>query len=171
VDRQAATRGESGVGDPIVARVGIISDTHGFLHDSIHSVFAGVDRIVHAGDIGGEIVLLEIETIAPVTAVLGNTDRSLPGRDLRARATIRVADVDILVVHDPQALSPIAMQGVSVVVTGHTHRPEVVDSRGVLHVNPGSASRPRQADGARTVGLLEIHASGALNVRILPLVG
>nr|MDA3937540.1 metallophosphoesterase family protein [Actinomycetota bacterium] len=118
------SRAEPGVqpdiGDPIVASVGVISDTHGSLHRSVHEAFLGVDHIVHAGDIGGEMILLELETIAPVTAVLGNTDRRLPGRSLSVIAVTRAADVGIAVVHNVRDIRSQVPRGVSVVVSGHT---------------------------------------------------
>ena len=60
-------------------RLGIISDTHGLLRPEVFEVFKGVDRILHAGDIGAADLLAELESVAPVTAVWGNTD----GFDLR----------------------------------------------------------------------------------------
>src|SRR5216110_2710106 len=55
-------------------KICIISDTHGFLDPKVPELFAGVERILHAGDVGPHSLLLELEAIAPVTAVLGNTD-------------------------------------------------------------------------------------------------
>src|SRR5690242_20300257 len=55
-------------------RIGVISDTHNFFDPKIPEMFAGVEHILHAGDIGLPQILLELEQIAPVTAVCGNTD-------------------------------------------------------------------------------------------------
>ena len=54
--------------------IGLISDTHGLLRPEIARVFAGVDRILHAGDVGKSAVLDGLEKIAPVAAVFGNVD-------------------------------------------------------------------------------------------------
>lgn len=171
VDDRDVVRGAPTPATP-VARIGLISDTHGDLPSAVHTVFAGVDAIVHAGDIGGEAILLELEAIAPVTAVLGNTDRPLPGRSLGGAAELDAGGVHILVTHDARELRSMASRsGASVIVTGHTHRPEVVQAGEALHVNPGSAARPRQADGRGTVALLDIGVRGDVSVRIVPLNG
>ena len=60
-----------------MTRLGVISDTHGRLDAAVHEIFAGVERIVHAGDVGAAGVLVELSTIAPVTAVRGNVDALL----------------------------------------------------------------------------------------------
>jgi predicted phosphodiesterase len=54
--------------------VGLISDTHGLLRPEVFPALAGVELILHAGDVGGEDVLAELAAIAPVRAVYGNTD-------------------------------------------------------------------------------------------------
>ena len=58
-------------------RIGVIADTHGKVLPEVHDAFAGVSLILHAGDIGGDAVLAELETIARVIAVRGNTDMDL----------------------------------------------------------------------------------------------
>ncbi len=142
--------------------MGVISDTHGSLDPRVADVFAGVDRIVHAGDIGSAGVLIELETIAPVTAVLGNTDREIPGYRLPRTARLGLGDVVIEVAHDVRAVvvSPEPKRTV-VAISGHTHVPSVTAVDGVLHVNPGAANRSRLPDAQRTVALLEITGSRA----------
>src|SRR5258707_108193 len=58
-------------------KIGIISDTHNYFDPRIPSLFAGVDHILHAGDIGLPWIIIELQSIAPVTAVLGNNDEGL----------------------------------------------------------------------------------------------
>lgn len=58
-----------------VQYVGVISDTHGLLRDEVKRAFRGCSRIIHAGDIGTLSVLQDLERIADVVAVRGNTDR------------------------------------------------------------------------------------------------
>lgn len=128
--------------------IGLISDTHGRLRPEIFDLFAGVDRILHAGDIGPLDLLTDLEAIAPVTAVWGNTD----GFDVRGSvpevAEIELAGHPIVVVHGHQVGSPnprnlrAAHPGADVIVYGHTHRP-LVDGDGALVVNPGSAGAAR----------------------------
>jgi putative phosphoesterase len=131
-------------------RLGIISDTHGKIHPQIFALFAGVDRILHGGDVGGHDVLTELEALAPVTAVYGNCD----GFDLRARLP-QVAELEldgflITVTHGDQLGSPTpaglrgAFPSAEIIIYGHTHRPllELFD-RTVTIMNPGSAGAPR----------------------------
>jgi len=128
-------------------RIGLISDTHGFLDPQVVDHFAGVQHILHAGDIGWPKIILELEGIAPVTAVTGNTDHGLPYRETEV---LQVAAQTLLIHHivNPRRLEErlerrIAQAGAEVVVFGHTHEPfcEVVNR--VLFVNPGSAGRAR----------------------------
>ena len=145
--------------------VGLISDTHGHLDDSILDLFEGVDAIVHAGDIGGEGILYELQAVAPVTAVRGNTDHSGPTWPLPESASLTVGGTRIHVVHDLHSCSPTALDEAEVLVFGHTHKPQVIRDEWQLQVNPGSASRPRSTAGLRTVALLEIRPD-RVSVRI-----
>lgn len=145
------------------ATIGVISDTHGSLNPAVAEAFRGVDLIVHAGDIGGQGLVLELETIAPVVAVRGNTDTARWALDLPLVASVRVGLIVLRVAHDATA---VAADGASVVVSGHTHRPAVEQVRGVLRLNPGSASEPRTPVRHPTVALLHIAADGHAVARI-----
>lgn len=148
-------------------RIGLISDTHGRLDARVAAALAGVERIVHAGDIGADHVLYELEQIAPVTAVLGNCDYGIPGFDLGDYARIDVGGVGIGVVHVAREL-PSNADGVGVVVFGHSHMP-LVEQRGeVLWVNPGSAQQARRSQIGRSVAVLEIEC-GRPRARIVSL--
>jgi putative phosphoesterase len=121
-----------------VTTVGIISDTHGLLRDEAVGALAGVDLILHAGDIGPPAIIERLSGIAPVYAVLGNVDK---GGWLPAVRTIGIESVRVLLLHE---LSPFrGTEGVRVVVFGHSHKPLVEERGGVLFVNPGSAG-PRR---------------------------
>lgn len=152
-------------------RVGLISDTHGHLDPRVLSVFAEqgpLAAIVHAGDIGSDpSVLWELETIAPVIAVLGNNDYALPGFDLAGVARTTVAGVRILVIHDFADLGPMPADA-DVVVCGHTHTPSIQAHGDVLVVNPGSASRRRRMP-SRSVAILELVAEHRPQARIVML--
>lgn len=129
-------------------RIGVISDTHGRLRPEVFERFRGVDHILHAGDIGPAALLAELEAIAPVTAVWGNTD----GFDVRAvvpeTAELDLAGRRVIVLHGHQLGSPkpatlrAAHPDADVIVYGHTHRPLAVRD-GSLVVNPGSAGAAR----------------------------
>lgn len=130
-------------------RVGLISDTHGSLPSEVFTLFDGVAHIVHAGDVGPGSILADLESIASVTAVWGNTD----GFELRSRVPeigkTEVCSHGVLVVHGHQVGSPTPLllaqaypQG-EIVVYGHTHRPNLERVGSRIFVNPGSAGAPR----------------------------
>src|SRR5206468_3742547 len=77
-------------------KIGVISDTHGHLDPTIPELLAGVEHILHGGDIGYASIILELEQIAPVTAVLGNNDSAM---EFRETELVRVGDRKFLVHH------------------------------------------------------------------------
>jgi uncharacterized protein len=156
-------------------RLGVISDTHGLLRPEVFLLFEGVDRILHAGDIGPLDLLTELEAIAPVTAVWGNTD----GFDVR-RTVPEVVETEILgfrflLLHGHQLGSPTpaainrAYPDADVVIFGHTHRPllTVVDQV-VTVMNPGGAGR-RRFDLPASAGIMELEPGIPPRARLVPL--
>ena len=128
-------------------KIGVISDTHGFLDPRIPELFEGVGHILHAGDVGPYSLLLELGAIAPVTAVLGNTDTGL---NLRLTETVVLDGRNYLVHHIVEPHSPsddlaarIVSGQVDVVVFGHTHKMFCQMLGGVLYLNPGAAGKQR----------------------------
>jgi putative phosphoesterase len=135
--------------------VGVISDTHGHLRPEVAEVFAGVDLIIHAGDIGNHEVLEALGAIAPVYAVRGNMDGGW-AHGLPATEVVEIGEVLIYVLHDAYLLNlDPAAAGFAAVINGHTHRATVENRKGVLFLNPGSAS-PYSSSG--TIALLRIRA-------------
>ena len=160
-----------------VMNLGIISDTHGHLHSKIHTLFNGVDEIIHAGDIGKEDILFELRTIAPVTAVRGNMDRYGAMRSYREFLAPSFAGVQFFIVHDigtPSVIKRHLLPFIErykprVVVFGHTHKPSVKYLGDILYFNPGSAKSGRSGSKA-SIGIIELvnsHVSG----EIIPLTG
>jgi putative phosphoesterase len=136
--------------------VGVISDTHGYLRPEVAEAFAGVDLIIHAGDIGNHDVLDALRAIAPVHAVRGNMDGGW-AHGLPATEVVEIGEVLIYVLHDAYHLNlDPAMAGFVAVINGHTHRAAVEKRKGVLFLNPGSAS-PHSSSG--TVALLRIRGT------------
>ena len=127
--------------------VGLISDTHGLVRPQIFSALAGVELILHAGDVGGASVLDELRGIAPVYAVYGNTDA--PGEaGLRASVAIELLGRTIHVSHGHEVGSPtpeklLNRYSADVLVFGHTHKPLIERSGTRLVVNPGAAGPKR----------------------------
>jgi uncharacterized protein len=156
-------------------RLGIISDTHGQLRPQVYDVFAGVDHILHGGDIGPLPLLEELEGIAPVTAVYGNTD----GPDVRAHlpevARVQLDGFRIVVTHGDQFGSPTpeklnaAFPEAEIIVFGHTHRPllTLVDTV-VTVMNPGGAG-PRRFDLSPSVGIMELEPGIPPRARLISL--
>jgi hypothetical protein len=119
--------------------IGVVSDTHGLVRPEALRRLRGVDRIVHAGDIGGPEVLTALRAIAPVIAVRGNNDRGAWAGGIPETAVVEVGSVRLYVLHDVKTLAvdPRAA-GVAAVIAGHSHRPARVERNGVLYLNPGS---------------------------------
>ena len=146
------------------AKIGVISDTHNFFDPKIPALLRGAEHILHAGDIGQPRILLELEPIAPVTAVAGNTDD--PGFGYSTTEVISVAGRKFLIHHivQPEALSDslqerIARDQPDVVVFGHTHKPfhQIIEGR--LFFNPGYAGKSRFGM-QRTLAILHCDANG-----------
>ena len=139
-----------------VHTVGVISDTHGLLRPEALAALAGVERIVHAGDIGAPDVLEALGRIAPVTAVRGNNDRERWAADIPETDVLAIGDVSLYVLHDLHELDldPRAA-GFAAVIAGHSHQPRLEERDGVLFFNPGSAG-PRRFKLAISVGRLTI---------------
>jgi putative phosphoesterase len=129
---------------PRVHTVGVISDTHGLVRPEAVAALAGVERIVHAGDIGSRDVLAALERIAPVSAVRGNNDRDAWAAAIPPTEVIEIGGVSLYVLHDLHELDldPRAA-GFAAVIAGHSHRPRLDERDGVLYLNPGSAG-PRR---------------------------
>jgi putative phosphoesterase len=136
--------------------LGVIADTHGRLPAEVKAIFAGVDMVVHAGDIGDRMVLETLARIAPLKAVRGNMDWGDWARRLPAVEVFACGGVSLAVVHDAYHLKDDLLDGrCRVVISGHTHHARVAEQNGVLHLNPGSAGQPRSNRPA-TVALLRI---------------
>lgn len=146
-------------------KLALLSDTHGLLRPTLWPHLDGVDRILHAGDVGPVSILDELEAVAPVTAVWGNTD----GFDVRARvpevARIDLAGRSVVVLHGhrlgnptPEALARLHPEA-DLIVFGHTHVPVIRTVGRGLAVNPGSCG-PRRRDLAPTLVRAEFLPSG-----------
>ena len=138
-------------------KLGIISDTHDHLDPRILKLFAGVDHILHGGDVGMQTIIHELETIAPVTAVLGNTDL---GNPLKLTEVITLAGRKFLLHHivnphapDEKLRARITREQPDVVIFGHTHKPFNQVIAGTLFFNPGYAGKPKFGT-ARSIAIL-----------------
>jgi putative phosphoesterase len=144
-------------------RVGLISDTHGLWRPAIPGLFAAVDLIVHAGDVGDRSILTELGRIAPVEAVFGNVD-DVHDPQLAAHRTVPVGSLTLHVSHGHELGSPTPARlaeryAADVIVFGHTHRAVVATvqqgARSTLVINPGAAG-PRRFDLRPSVAILTV---------------
>lgn len=145
-------------------RIGVISDTHNYFDSKIPRIFFGVTHILHAGDIGLPKILLDLEQIAPVTAVEGNTDD--PAFRYPATEVVELGTHRFFLHHivQPTALpeelsSRMARERADVVVFGHTHKPFCETIQGRLFFNPGYAGKSRFGM-KRTVAILNSEKGG-----------
>ena len=142
-------------------KIGLISDTHGLVRPEALQALAGVDHIIHAGDIGGADVIEALSGIAPVDVVRGNNDKDPWGAKLPAWLALEFEGVSIHVLHDVKEMDvDPAAAGFRVVIAGHSHKPVVAERDGVLFVNPGSAG-PRRFSLPVTVGYLIVEGGTA----------
>lgn len=144
-------------------KIGVISDTHNYLDPGIPELFAGVEHILHGGDVGTAFILFQLEQIAPVTAVMGNTDTFL---DCKQTEVVTLSARKFLIHHIVNPRAPetdlrlqIARERPDVVVFGHTHKRfcETIDGR--LFFNPGYAGKQRFAL-ERSVAILHLESNG-----------
>lgn len=152
-------------------KIGVISDTHDFLDPRVKDLFAGVDHILHAGDIGTVWITFELEQIAPVTAVFGNTDAGLSFKETEV---VTLGGKKFLVHHivSPHALEEEVQRKITkakpdVVVFGHTHKAFDQSIGGVRYFNPGYSGRPKLSQ-ARSVAILNVNGNG-IEAQMIPL--
>lgn len=138
--------------------VGLISDTHGLIRAEALAALAGVELILHAGDVGSFAVLRELQGIAPVHAVVGNTDDPMLG--LPSQVHLTLEDVSIHMSHGHEAGSPtpdnlVDRYTADVIIYGHTHKPLIATRGNTLIVNPGAAGA-RRFNLQPSIGLLRL---------------
>jgi putative phosphoesterase len=152
-------------------KIGVVSDTHGLLRPEVLPALAGVEQILHLGDVGRASILDELGKIAPVTAIRGNVDRDGACGKLPETDVVLIEERYIYMLHDLKTLhlDPAAAK-FAAVLYGHTHVPNFHTKKGVLYFNPGSCG-PRRFELPITVGLLTVSADGELEARVVPLGG
>jgi len=144
--------------------IGIISDTHGVLPVEVFDLFAGVNQIIHAGDIGSDDILIELGTIAPVVAVFGNMDHGDVRRKLKERLDFHLCGFDFVVTHIPMGTT--YFEKPTIRISGHTHSASVVEKNGSYIINPGTASQPRRS-AVRSVAKLMLLGNAKADAHIL----
>jgi len=150
-------------------KIGVLADTHGFLHPKIPEVFAGVETIIHAGDLGSLQVLQQLQQIAPVLYVAGNHEPEPLPDPLPDFSVLELASRKIMLTHvlttmawddfkDALSNSEFGAQtllSANIIIFGHTHFPIWDTIRSIHFLNPGYAGPdPHEADP--TAALLQI---------------
>ena len=153
---------------PPEMRLGILSDTHGLLRPEAVTALAGVDHILHAGDVGNIEILDHLQQVATTTAIRGNIDIHGACADLSETEMITLGGETIYMIHSVHDLDiePTAA-GITMIVSGHSHKPLMETKRGVLYLNPGSAG-PRRFNLPITVAIAEVTSTG-ISAKIVPL--
>ncbi len=153
-------------------RVGLISDTHGLVRASALHALEGVGLILHAGDVGGRDVLIELAALAPVQAVYGNVD-DIHTPELEAHRWLELEGWKVHVSHGHEVGRPspdILLRRypeADILVFGHTHRAVMHRAGMRLVVNPGAAG-PKRFDIVPSVALLDL-SPGTADVQIVPI--
>ena len=144
-------------------KIGVISDTHDFLDPKVEKIFKGVNHILHAGDVGDPMIPLELQAIAPVTVVLGNTDLGLSYNETEV---VTLAGKKFLVHHIVNPFAPseklearLKRDRPDVVIFGHTHKRYSEMVKGVLYFNPGYSGKPKFG-AERSVAILHLSKDG-----------
>lgn len=151
-----------------MTRISLISDTHGLLRPEALAFLRGSDHIIHGGDIGHPGILEQLAALAPLTAVRGNNDHGQWALAIPETCVLQVGTVSIQVIHDLAQIKGRALAaGVTVLVSGHSHVPAVMEREGVLYVNPGSAG-PRRFRLPVSVAELMVRG-GSVTARLVEL--
>src|ERR1035437_9363522 len=150
-------------------KIGVISDTHGLLRPEVAPALAGVEMILHLGDVGKIAILEELRKIAPVIAIRGNIDREGLCSALPETEVALIEARYVYMLHDlsPLHLDPAAGK-FAAVLFGHSHVPNYDRRKGVLYFNPGSCG-PRRFKLPVTVGVLKVNKDGEFKAKIIKL--
>ena len=137
--------------------LGLVSDTHGLLRERALRALQNTGRIIHAGDVGDPKILEALDKVAPVIAVRGNVDTAEWATKLPPTTMVEIGVVRLYVLHNVKELKLNAIpSGVSIIVSGHSHKPGQATRNGVLYINPGSAG-PRRFNLPTTVARLDLN--------------
>ncbi|MCI0845853.1 MAG: metallophosphoesterase family protein [Chloroflexi bacterium] len=155
--------------------IGVVSDTHGYLNPKVPELLAGVEHILHAGDIGDAGIIAELARIAPVTTVRGNNDRTGPESLFPEEVTVELDGWNFFLTHevkvpkgpDDPSMETYRKAGADVVVFGHSHIALQRQIGTVLFFNPGAAGK-RRFKVVPSIGILKLEL-GRVEGTIIPI--
>ena len=134
-------------------KLAILSDTHGLLRPQVLEHLKNADAILHGGDINKQSVVDELRQYAPLYVVRGNNDKEW-AEEIPHDLTIALGGVTFYMVHNKKEL-PAKVDGVDVVVFGHSHKYVQEEKDGLLWLNPGSCG-PRRFHQEITMMMAEV---------------
>lgn len=146
-----------------VYEIGLISDTHGLLRPEAIVALEGCDVILHAGDVGGSLIIDTLTQFAPTFAVGGNCDIEETFPDY---FTAEYGGKKLLMYHGHLSITEQSYKP-DIIITGHSHTPLIEEDAKILRINPGSAG-PKRFKLPVTVARLTI-SSGTSVARIIHL--
>lgn len=133
-----------------MTRIGLISDTHGFLDESVYNHFKDCDEIWHIGDFGPD-VFEKLKALKPVKAVFGNIDEQEIRSEFPEQLVFMCEDVKVMIRHiggsppkyNPATKKELALHKPQLFISGHSHILKVMydDKISCLYMNPGAAGR------------------------------
>ena len=141
-------------------KLAILSDTHGLLRPEVVEQLKTADAILHGGDINKQSIVDQLRQYAPLYVVRGNNDKEW-AEDIPHDLTITLDGVTFYMVHNKKEL-PATLNGVDVVVFGHSHKYMQEKKDGILWLNPGSCG-PRRFHQEITMMMAEL-ADGEIQV-------
>ncbi|OUN14656.1 MULTISPECIES: metallophosphoesterase family protein [unclassified Flavonifractor] len=141
-------------------KLAILSDTHGLLRPEVVEQLKTADAILHGGDINKQSIVDQLRQYAPLYVVRGNNDKEW-AEDIPHDLTITLDGVTFYMVHNKKEL-PATLNGVDVVVFGHSHKYVQEEKNGILWLNPGSCG-PRRFHQEITMTMAEL-ADGEIRV-------
>ena len=131
--------------------IGLISDTHGYIHPRVSDFFSECDEIWHAGDIGNVAVADELKQMKPLQAVYGNIDGGSLRLTYNEYCLFYCEEVKVLIIHiggypgryDKKARALIEEHKPDLFISGHSHILKVIPDKkyNLLHINPGAAGK------------------------------
>lgn len=149
--------------------LGVISDTHGLLRAEAVQTLETCDAIIHAGDIGSKDVLAALKAIAPTYAVRGNVDCEPWAMKIPVNDIVEIKGYFFYFIHVLENIdvNPVSAR-INVVISGHSHKPDLFKKGQVLYLNPGSAG-PRRFSKPVSMGKIIINDLG-LHPEIISLI-
>ena len=156
-------------------RIGVVSDTHGYLNPRVPELLQGVNHILHAGDIGDGGIIEALAQIAPITVVRGNNDRTGPESLYPEEVSLKLVGFSFYLTHIVKvpkspghpSMQPYIDTGADIVVYGHSHIAFQQEMGNILFFNPGAAGK-RRFKVVPSIGFLEL-ADGRVDGKIVSL--